>query len=344
MKVFIIATALSLVGSCATMRYTEKIQNIKDSITFKDEAQITTYANTITPEELKKHVYQFSSDAFEGRKTGTLGFEKASHFLKEYYTTEGIASPLGTDTYYQLIPDTFFFKHMGSSQNVVAYIKGSEFPDEVLIISGHSDHLGIEKGLIYHGADDNGSGTAAIMEMAQAFKLAAQAGFAPKRSILFLHLTGEEEGLEGSRYYTKYPIFPLEQTIANLNIDMIGRVDPVHENNTNYVYLIGSDRLSTKLHYISEAANNRFTQLTIDYTLNSENDAHRYYYRSDHYNFAKKNIPVIFYFDGEHEDYHRETDTAEKINYPLLAKRTRLIFATAWYLANSNTRIIVDKE
>ena len=343
MKVFIFASALSLVGSCATERYSDKIQGIKDDIVFKDKQEIISYANTITANELKEEVYYLSSNELQGRKTGELGFEMVSDHLKEYYEKEGIPSPLEKD-YYQHIPETFFYDKDKSSQNVVAYIKGSEFPEEVLIISAHCDHLGVKDDLIYNGADDNGSGTAALMEIAQAFKKAEQDGFAPKRSILFLHLTGEEEGLEGSRYYTTHPIFSLENTIADLNIDMIGRVDKIHETNNNYVYLIGSDRLSTELHYISEAANNEFTQLDLDYTYNNENDSNNFYTRSDHYNFAEKNIPVIFYFNGVHDDYHQPTDTPDKLNYPLLEKRAKLIFTTAWYLANSDKRITVDKD
>jgi Zn-dependent M28 family amino/carboxypeptidase len=344
MKVLIFVSALSLVGSCATKRYTEKIQDIKDNIKFEDVNQINSFANTITADELSKNVYAFSSDENQGRKTGTLGHHNASSFLKKYYIKEGISSPLGTDNYYQNIPESFFTNEIKNSQNVVAFIKGSEFPNEILIISAHSDHLGTIDNIIYNGADDNGSGTAAVMEMAQAFKIAEQKGFGPKRSILFLHLTGEEEGLYGSRYYTEHPIFSIENTIANLNIDMIGRVDKLHENNPNYIYIIGADRLSTELHYISEAANKQFTSLVLDYKLNSESDPNRYYFRSDHYNFALKGVPVIFYFNGEHADYHQPTDTADKNNYPLLEKRTKLIFTTAWYLVNSPKRIIADKR
>ena len=201
----------------------------------------------------------------------------------------------------------------------------------------------MKEGQIYYGADDDGSGTVAIMEIAQAFKKASDEGFAPKRSILFLHVTAEEIGLEGSRYYTENPIFPLENTVCNLNIDMIGRIDKVHEENSNYIYLIGSDRLSTELHYISEKANSAFTNLDLDYTFNDENDRNRFYYRSDHYNFAKNNVPVIFYFNGVHDDYHEPSDTPDKIEYDLLQTRTRLIFTTAWQIANMNKRIIADK-
>jgi hypothetical protein len=230
------------------------------------------------------------------------------------------------------------------SENVVAYIKGSEKPDEVIVISAHLDHVGIEDGQVYNGADDDGSGTVAIVEIAQAFQEAVKNGYSPKRTILFLHVTGEEKGLLGSAYYADVdPIFPLDNTVANLNIDMIGRTDPKREGERNYVYLIGSDKLSTELHEISEAVNNKHTQIELDYTYNDENDPNRFYYRSDHYNFAKNNIPVIFYFNGTHADYHKPSDTPDKIEYDLLENRAKLVFYTAWELANRDKRIVVDK-
>ena len=230
------------------------------------------------------------------------------------------------------------------SENVVAYIKGSEKPNEILVISAHLDHEGVKDGEIYNGADDDGSGTVAIVEIAKAFKQAADAGHGPKRSILFLHVTAEEKGLLGSQYYTDVePIFPLENTVANLNIDMIGRTDPKREGERNYIYLIGSDKLSTELHNISEEVNQKYANVVLDYKFNDDNDPNRFYYRSDHYNFAKNNIPVIFYFNGTHADYHKPTDTPDKIEYDLLENRTRLIFYTAWELANRADRIVVDK-
>lgn len=231
------------------------------------------------------------------------------------------------------------------SENVAAFIKGSEKPNEILVISAHLDHEGVKNGEIYNGADDDGSGTIAIVEIAEAFKEAVKNGHGPKRSILFLHVTGEEKGLLGSKYYTDMdPIFPLEDTVANLNIDMIGRTDPKRKSeNRNYVYLIGSDKLSTELHNISEEINSEYCNIELDYTYNDENDPNRYYYRSDHYNFAKNNIPVIFYFNGTHDDYHKPTDTPDKIEYDLLENRTKLVFYTAWELANRDNRITVDK-
>ena len=231
------------------------------------------------------------------------------------------------------------------SENVVAYIKGSEKPEEIVVISAHLDHEGIKNGEVYNGADDDGSGTITILEIAEAFKAAEKAGHGPKRSILFLHVTGEEKGLLGSRHYTDNdPIFPLENTVADLNIDMIGRTDPKRkEGDRNYIYLIGSDKLSTDLHNISEEVNAKYCNVELDYTYNDENDPNRFYYRSDHYNFAKNNIPVIFYFNGTHADYHKPTDTADKIEYDLLENRTKLVFHTAWEVANRPDRIVVDK-
>tara|TARA_R100001369_G_scaffold89214_1_gene126605 strand:- start:3541 stop:5103 length:1563 start_codon:yes stop_codon:yes gene_type:complete len=231
------------------------------------------------------------------------------------------------------------------SENVVAVIKGFEKPDEYVIISAHLDHVGVNnEGEIFNGADDDGSGTVGLLEIAEAFKKAADDGNGPKRSIVFLHVTGEEKGLLGSKYYADHdPIFPLSQTVADLNIDMIGRIDPNRTGDRNYIYLIGSDKLSTELHELSEEVNKKYMNIELDYTFNDENDPNRFYYRSDHYNFAKNNIPIIFYFNGTHADYHQPGDTPDKINYDLLENRTRLVFLTAWEIANREARLKVDK-
>lgn len=231
------------------------------------------------------------------------------------------------------------------SENVLGYLEGTDLKDEVIVLTAHYDHVGRNEEEIFNGADDDGSGTSAVMEIAQAFATAAEKGDRPRRSLLFMLVTGEEKGLLGSAYYADNPIFPLENTVANLNIDMIGRVDPKYkeEGNQDYVYLVGSDRLSTELHEISENINASTTNLTLDYTYNDENHPDRIYYRSDHWNFAKNNVPVIFYFNGVHEDYHKPTDTVEKIEWDILHKRTRLVFFTAWELANRDTRPVVDK-
>lgn len=307
-----------------------------------------TYASSITAKELSDHLYIYASDEFEGRNTGEPGQKKAVEYLKSFYVNKEIKSPINENDYFQEVPASFMNKLIRSgklkdSENVLAYIEGSEKSEEIIVISAHLDHVGVEKGAIYNGADDDGSGTVAILEIAEAFQRAQMEGNGPKRSILFLHVTGEEKGLLGSRYYTENPIFPLANTIANLNIDMIGRIDERHQENPNYIYLIGSDKLSSELHVISEETNKKYIQMDLDYKYNDDNDPNRFYYRSDHYNFAKVNIPIIFYFNGTHEDYHRPTDTPDKINYELLESRTRLIFHTAWELANREDRIIADK-
>jgi Zn-dependent M28 family amino/carboxypeptidase len=333
----------ALIGSCSNERYTAKIATLKKGIVISDSLGLSTYAQTITAQELKTHLYTYASAEFEGRGTGTKGQRKATEFIQAYYQSEGIPSPISDTSYFQPIPASYFLNTIKGSENVLAYIKGREKPNEVVVISAHLDHEGIKDGEIYYGADDDGSGTVAIMEIAQAFRMASENGMGPKRSILFLHVTAEELGLEGSRYYTENPIFPLENTVCNLNIDMIGRVDKTHEEDDDYIYLIGSDRLSTELHYISEKMNSSYTNMTLDYTFNDENDRNRFYYRSDHYNFAKNNIPVIFYFNGVHEDYHQPSDTPDKIEYDLLQKRARLIFATAWQVANMANRPVIDR-
>tara|TARA_B100001109_G_scaffold255434_1_gene258421 strand:- start:12812 stop:14314 length:1503 start_codon:yes stop_codon:yes gene_type:complete len=229
--------------------------------------------------------------------------------------------------------------HTLFGENVIAFIPGTEKKEEVIVLTAHYDHLGKEDSVVYNGADDDGTGTVALIEIAEAFQEAVKNGFRPKRSILIMPVSGEEKGLLGSKYYTNNPIFPLENTVANLNIDMIGRYDEAHKKDSNYVYLIGSDKLSQDLHEVSEMVNSTYTQFNLDYTFNDEKDPNRFYYRSDHYNFAKNNVPVIFYFSGVHEDYHKETDTVDKIDFDKTARIARLVFLTAWQLANSEERI-----
>ena len=242
-----------------------------------------------------------------------------------------------------------------SANNIAALIKGSEFPDEYIVITAHLDHVGIQNGVVYNGADDDGSGSVGILEIAEAFSLAMKNGFRPKRSILFLHVTAEENGLLGSEYYTDYdPIIPLSKTMVCLNMDMIGRTESKRKETEpkDYIYIIGSEMLSEDLHNINKKANEENVKLNLDYRYNDPTSLvfesgryieNQYYYRSDHYNFAKYNIPSIFFFSGVHEDYHMPTDTADKILYDIYEKRIKLIFHTAWDLANADKRIELNK-
>ena len=341
-KILYLFISVATLTSCGSSQ--SKTTTSEASTAANETADVTTYAKTITAAELKDALYTYASDDFEGRETGEPGQKKAVEYIKNHYVALGIPSPIADGDYFQEIPKSFFPNDIKASENVLAFLKGTEKPDEIIIISAHLDHEGIKDGEIYNGADDDGSGTVSILEIAEAFKTAADNGHGPKRSILFLHVTGEEKGLLGSQYYADVdPVFPLKNTVADLNIDMIGRVDPKHENNRNYLYLIGADKLSTELHDISETINKKYFNMEFDYTYNEDDDPNRFYYRSDHYNFAKNNIPVIFYFNGTHADYHRPSDTADKIQYDLLETRSRLIFYTAWELANRDERIVVDR-
>ena len=337
------------------------------------------YAETITSEELKSLLYVYASDSFEGREAGTRGEILAVEFIRDFYLKNDIKPAKGTEDYFQKmeittpqrislpdkIPDSVrTFMQNGdmeklrnyamvagvrtggeklNSINVASIIEGSHYPNEYIVITAHLDHVGIEGEDIFNGADDDGSGSMALLEIAQAFKMASLDGYGPKRSIVILHVSAEEKGLLGSEYYTDNPLYPLEDTITNLNVDMIGRTDPTRDSdNDNYIYLIGTDRLSSMLHETSERVNKNTVDLELDYRFNAWDDPNRFYERSDHYNFAKNNIPVIFYFSGTHEDYHGPGDTPDKIRYDLLTKRTKLIFHTAWEIANMDDKIVVD--
>ena len=308
------------------------------------------FAKSITEKELKEHLYIYASDEFEGRDTGEPGQKKAVEYLRNYYKSIGVEPGDLEGDYFQEMTLTMRGRRgqkpkTVETENVVAIIKGSEKPDEYVVITAHLDHVGVDDTGIYNGADDDGSGTVALLEIAEAFKKAADKGKGPKRSIVFLHVTGEEKGLLGSAYYADNPIYPLENTVVNLNVDMIGRIDPSRrEKNRDYIYLIGSDHDSVDLHKLSEQTNAESVNMTLDYRFNDKNDPNRFYYRSDHYNFAKNGIPIIFYFTGTHADYHKITDTPDKIEYDLLEIRSRLIFYTAWNIANRDKRLVVDPK
>lgn len=236
------------------------------------------------------------------------------------------------------------------TENVLAFIEGTDLRDEVVVLSAHYDHEGIDPlatgDNIYNGADDDGSGTVTLLEIAEAFMKAKADGHGPRRSILFASFTGEEKGLLGSAHYTDVePVLPLEKTVANFNIDMIGRYDPEREGSTDYVYLIGSKIVSEDLDRISIEVNDLLeTGLTLDDRFNTPDDPNRFYQRSDHWNFGKHRIPFIFYFTGTHEDYHGVGDEPHKIDYERMARIAQLIFGTVWEVANQDERPQISGE
>lgn len=261
---------------------------------------------------------------------------------RDRITAKGKLRKVNINTNIELVLDKNENSIVG--QNVLGYIEGTDKKDEIVVLSAHYDHLGQRGESIYNGADDNGSGTTAVLEIAQAFADGLKKGIRPRRSVLFLLVTGEEKGLLGSAYYADRPIYPLAKTMVDINVDMVGRVDKKYESNPNYIYVIGSDRLSSDLHKINEQINQEYTQLVMDYTYNSESDPNRYYYRSDHYNFAKNGVPAIFFFNGTHADYHQASDTVEKINFEKMELITKHIYHLAFELANQEKAIVVDGE
>ncbi len=252
------------------------------------------------------------------------------------------------------------------TQNVVGMIEGSDpiLKNEFVAVGAHYDHVGNgpagsggrgsspdgnKSDTIYNGADDDGSGTVTVLAMAEAL---SQTKRRPKRSILFVWHCGEEKGLWGSEYFTKYPTVPLDRIVAQFNIDMIGRskragdTKPANRALTgpNEVYVIGSKMMSTQLGELSEQVNRSYLKLSFNYLYDNPSDPNRFFFRSDHYNYARQGIPIIFYFDGVHEDYHRPGDEPQKIDYDKMQRVARTIFVTMWETADLKARPAVDKK
>jgi hypothetical protein len=293
------------------------------------------------------------------RGSQTLNIFKRSIQPQLYNISEGIgkailgtdfdsakANSLGLKTYNaDILLETKKSTNVLQSSNVIGVLPGTDLKDQYLFITAHYDHLGKRDTVIYYGADDDGSGTTGVIEIAEAFAKAKADNKGPRRSIVFMTVSGEEKGLWGSEHYSNHPLFPLEKTTADLNIDMIGRIDASRKtgDSTNYVYVVGDDKLSSDLKMISEGQNKKYVKMELDYKFNDPNDPNRIYFRSDHYNFARKGVPIIFYYDGMlGADYHKPTDTPEKINYNLFMKRAQLVFYTAWEMANRNDMLKRD--
>jgi hypothetical protein len=325
---------------------------------FSEEDLSKQYAQAITKEDLFEHLSFLANDNLKGRLTGSVEQKMAAHYIASHFAQNDImkvANWVNDSTqiysYFQKFylkeyfggrfspiinptPENLKSKGVMATENVLGLVEGTDKKAEFVVVSAHYDHIGTKNGTIYNGADDDGSGIVAMMEIAQAFAKAKKDGHPPRRSILFIAFTGEEQGLLGSGYYTQHPLIPLKNTVCDLNIDMIGRIDRPHKKNHDYIYLIGSDRISKDLHKLSESVNSSTINLKLDYTYNDESDPLQLYYRSDHFNFATYRVPIIFYTSGLHPDYHESTDDLEKIDFDILQKRTQLIFHTAWEIAN----------
>lgn len=316
--------------------------------------------------QIKENIGNNRLQLFGGRKQMGWGNEAQDRYANSFYLSSSVARQIVGEAFDEFVAHRDRIRSEGkpasmrlpcalriqqvkvvdqlTGSNVLGFVEGRDpvLKEEVVVVSAHYDHLGMRGNSIFNGADDNGSGTSTVLELAEAFAQAKKEGIGPRRSVLFLLVSGEEKGLLGSDYYATFPVFPLANTVADLNVDMIGRTDKNHEDDPRYIYVIGADRLSTTLHKINEAANQAFVNIQLDYTFNDERDPNRFYYRSDHYNFAKNGVPVIFYFSGVHADYHRPSDTPEKIMFDKMVPVGKLIFYTAWELANRDERIAVD--
>ncbi|MEZ4900689.1 MAG: M20/M25/M40 family metallo-hydrolase [Spirosomataceae bacterium] len=323
-------------------------------------AQENIFSALVSENLLQQHVYTLAADSMQGRKTGMKGQEiarnycvkslRATHalpifktdslwlFSQSYYFNltmpTGMVIPMGGLYTLTEKPSTEFEKKTTlEGQNIGGIFVGTDLKKEIVIITAHYDHLGSSKAGIFHGADDNASGTAAILAMAALCDSLQKQGIRSRRSLCFLLFSGEEGGLIGSKYFLENSPFLHENIRYNLNVDMVGRRDKTHRKNSDYCYLIGP-HFFPELRSTVKESNHLSFNLTLDYRYDNEYDPNRYFYRSDHYNFAKRHIPALFFMDGEHPDYHQTTDTADKIDYQLLQKRASLIFQIAWSLAN----------
>jgi Zn-dependent M28 family amino/carboxypeptidase len=306
---------------------------------------VSAYFPKKIPTETKGNMYLKKNDA-AGFLMATVSTSVANSILGK--TANSIAdlaaSNKGDYTTTVALAATKTTENLESS-NVIAYLPGTDKKEEYLFLTGHYDHLGKRGNVIYYGADDDGSGTVGVMQMAEAFAAAAKKGKNPRRTIVFMTVSGEEKGLWGSQYYSEHPLFPLDKTTADLNTDMIGRVDTERPtaDSLNYVYVIGHDKLSSELMPINEAANKKSSNITLDYKYDDPKDPNMIYYRSDHYNFARKGVPILFFYDGMLQaDYHKPTDTIEKINFELMQKRAQMVFFTACDIATRDEMLKRD--
>jgi len=240
-----------------------------------------------------------------------------------------------------------------TAHNVVAVLEGSdpELKKEYVVLSAHHDHVGIGAAdstgdRIYNGADDDGSGTVALLNIARALKTARENGHGPSRSVIFLHVSGEEKGLLGSRYYSDHPERPIEQTIANLNIDMIGRVDEQHKKKgiEKYAYIIGGDIISSGLDSLITLANRHTGNILLSDRYNDLRDPNQFYRRSDHWNFGRLGVPFAFFFTGVHEDYHQPSDEIHKIKFDKMSDIIKTIYGSIVFLSETTDRPIVDNQ
>jgi Zn-dependent M28 family amino/carboxypeptidase len=289
--------------------------------------------DTVALSDLKRHLNILASDAMEGRETGTPGIEKAAVYLETEFKRLGLRPGNGENFRQEyLTPEENL-----NACNIIAQIEGNTHPNEYVVVSAHYDHLGMYNGIIYNGADDDGSGTTALLAIAESLMRLKKMGKGPERTVVFIAFSGEEKGLWGSSYFSDHPTIPLDKVSCDINIDMIGRIDPdrTTPDRNHYVFIVGQSRLSSETSKILNTLNSKTQRLTLDEKFDHKKDPNRIYYRSDHYNFAKKGVPVVFFYDGMlGGDYHEPTDDIELIDWEIYHKRSNFILDFTMSLAN----------
>jgi len=293
------------------------------------EAQLENYAAGILQRELRQHVEILASDSLQGREAGTPGGWMAGDYIASRFEEYKLKPAFG-DTYFQYI-DT-----LSDARNVIAIIEGADNKQEAVVISAHYDHHGFYHYAVYGGADDNASGVAALLSIAKAMSAMQQEGYKPKRTVIFIAFDSKELNMKGSQYYVEHPIVPLKQTLACLNMDMLGRIDTPPAADTNYLLIVGADKHKSNLKVITDFVNfNKKMNLDIDYTFYGSKAFSDMFYRiSDQYNFGKNKIPVLYFTSGMHDDLWKPSDKPHRLSYPVLQKRTQFIFYTLWWVAN----------
>ena len=341
-------------------------------ISFCHNKQLVHLINNVSADSLKVYDYKLASNDFGGRLEFTKGDVLTSEFISGCFKNYGlIASPTFNNSYYQKFPmfvkdpnlDPLLIEYkkpfqihnsaskdqmaksnesMLYAQNIIGVLQGTKPELNYIVVTAHHDHIGQIDGEIYYGADDNGSGSAGLLEIARVMGAAFKNGIRSKRTIVFISTDSEEEGMVGSDFYVNNPIKTTKNILCNVNIDMIGRVDSLHsqtqKSDGNYIYCIYKDTTNKIFNkHKLENVNSLYTNLHLDNLYEKESLSLNKYsliYRSDHYPFMKKNIPIIWFFSGLHKDYHQTTDTPDKICYPVLKRRVQLAMAMIWSLAN----------
>lgn len=344
------ALGILLISDQTESEFSRMAEMNTQTISVPDDLELA-YRSSTQQSYSPPYAYTYISPEFAAQILDVDGEEGLQELRKS--TVENLQDFRSKKTSYYLRYRPYEGRRPIETNNVVAYVEGAdpEMKDEVVVIMGHYDHVGIgapneEGDYIYNGADDNGSGTAGLMAIANAFQEAAKDGFKPKRSILFLHVSAEESGLLGSRYYSDHPIIPIENTVAALNTDMISRSDPEHvkEGITDYVYLIGGEIISSQLDSLVQDANQHEINMTLDRKYNDLNDPNQFYRRSDHWNFGRLRVPFVFFFTGVHEDYHAPNDEIDGVDFDKYPRVARLIYKSAVNVANYEGRPEVDNE